>query len=229
VRNSALRSSSVKSVRDVIDREPLQGRVRNEFEASLCTQVKRSHQLVLRILLDRAGGRAECWPGNAHIADLAGLKPRNVQLILRALEAEQLIKCVPDRSLSAQRRIVILDHPNALRVLARLGVSPWMQVGAQSSAPQSPRKVHLGAQKSVGAGAQKSVGAGAQSSAPKLFNSELETSNSVVVSAGEEPEPSLRQMLNWPAGVTARAERGWKQDLGLLPTHRITIGAGREI
>lgn len=215
----APRGQYVKSVSDVIDREPLQGRVRNELEVSLCAKVKRSHQLVLRILLDRAGGRAECWPGNAHIAETAGLKPRNVQIILRTLEAEEIIKCVPDRSLPCQRRIVILDHPNALRVLTKLGAAPWMQLGAQSNALRTPLKVHVGAQKTVGAGAQKPVGAGAQSGAPKLCNPELRDLNSVVSPPQEEKtESSLYALLGWHPQRIAAANQALERD-GRLPRH----------
>jgi Helix-turn-helix domain len=149
-------------VSDAIDDEPLTGGARNEFEGSLYAKVKRSHQLLLRILLDFAGGKAECWPGNKRIAEIAGFQPRNVQLIIRALEAAQLIRCVLDRSLKTQRRIVILDHPNAVRVLVRLGDQPWMQLGAQETAPKQPEKVHPGAQKPVHPGAQKPVHPGAQ-------------------------------------------------------------------
>jgi Helix-turn-helix domain len=176
--NSNRYASSVPASRDAIDNEPLTGRARNEFEATLYAKVKRSAQLVLRILLDHAGGRAECWPSNGRIAEIAGFQPRNVQLILRALETAELILCVVDRSLKAQRRIVILDHPNAVRVLVKLGDAPWLQPGAQAKPGKQPEKVHPGAQRPLHPGAQRPVGAGAQRAPSKLpsdSNSETRT------------------------------------------------------
>jgi hypothetical protein len=149
---------------DAIDTEPLTGKARNDFEAGLFKTVKRSRQLVLRIILDHAAGKADCWPSNARIAEIAGYQPRNVQLILRALEADQVIRCVVDRSLRTQRRIVVLDHPDAVRVLSALGDCPWMNSGAQEKPAKQPPKVHPGAQVPVRAGAQIPVGAGAQGS-----------------------------------------------------------------
>jgi hypothetical protein len=157
--------------RDAIDTEPLTGKARNDFEAGLFKTVKRSKQLVLRIILDHAAGKADCWPGNKRIAEIAGFQPRNVQLIIRALEAAELVRCLVDRSLKTQRRIVILDHPNAVKVLARFNALPWMQVGAQEPAPKRAEKVHPGAQKPVHPGAQRFVGAGAQR-APAEFSSD---------------------------------------------------------
>jgi hypothetical protein len=163
---------AVKSPPDAIDREPLSGRARNAFEASLCGRAKRSAQLVLRIVLDHAGGRADAWPSNGRIAEIAGYKARNVQVILRQLEAAGLVRCCVDRSLKAQRRIVVLDHPNALKVLAKLGIS-WMQLGAQAEAAKPARKVGAGAQNLALAGAQNVVGAGAQRRPSELLNPEL--------------------------------------------------------
>lgn len=155
-----------KPHRDAIDAEPLTGRARNEFEATLHAKVKRSHQLVLRILLDFAGGKAECWPGNKRVAEIAGYEVRNVQYILRALEAAKVVRCLTDRSLRTQRRIVILDHPNAVRVLLRLGDRPWLHLGVQKTARKSAENVHLGVQETVGVGVQNPVGAGVQNSSP---------------------------------------------------------------
>jgi hypothetical protein len=154
--------------RDAIDTEPLTGKARNDFEAGLFKTVKRSRQLVLRIILDHAAGKADCWPSNARIADVAGFKLRNVQLILRALEDDQVIRCVVDRSLRTQRRIVVLDHPGAVRVLAALGDRPWMNSGAQEKPAKQPPKVHPGAQIPVRAGAQIPVRAGAQGLPPEF-------------------------------------------------------------
>lgn len=158
--------SAQKPHRDAIDAEPLTGRACNEFEATLHAKVKRSHQLVLRILLDFAGGKAECWPGNKRVAEIAGYEVRNVQYILRALETAKVIRCAVDRSLRTQRRIVILDHPNAIRVLLRLGDRPWLQLGVQETARKSAENVHLGVQETVGVGVQNPVGAGVQNSSP---------------------------------------------------------------
>lgn len=168
----AREGGAVKAPPDAIDREPLSGRARNAFEASLYPRAKRSAQLVLRIVLDHAGGRADAWPSNGRIAEIAGYKARNVQVILRALEAAGLVRCCVDRSLKAQRRIVILDHPNALKVLAKLGIS-WMQLGAQGTPRKQPAETGAGAQRKLGVGAQNVVGAGAQRRPPELFSPEL--------------------------------------------------------
>lgn len=178
--NSALRRLDVKhsvaeKQRDSIDTSPMTGAARNKFEATLHAQVRGSHQLVLRILLDRAAGKAECWPGNRRIAEIAGLAARNVQLILRSLESAEIVRCVVDRSLPTQRRIVILDHPNAVAVLVRLGCRPWLQSGAQPAAPSKAENVHLGAQKDVHLGAHSAVHAGAQSAAPEFSSTNSET------------------------------------------------------
>lgn len=185
-----------KTHRDAIDAEPLTGRARNEFEATLHAKVKRSHQLVLRILLDFAGGKAECWPGNKRVAEIAGYEVRNVQLILRALEGDpekpetQVVRCLVDRSLKTQRRIVILDHPNAVQVLLRMGQRPWLQSGAQKPAPKPTENVHPGAQESVHPGAQNSVSAGAQKSAPDFsLNPNSETRIPGFSRSLERPRP----------------------------------------
>ena len=144
-----------KQHRDAIDTEPLTGRVRNEFQASLYAKVKGMRQLVLRILLDYAGGTAECWVGNGKIAEIAGKKVRYIQVILAKLEEDGIILRVEDRSLTTQRRIVILDHPNAVQVLARSRPSavdaargaPGCRETARNGAPGAHRTVHPGAQK----------------------------------------------------------------------------------
>lgn len=125
-----------------IDQEPLSGRARSEFESELYKKVKRGRQLVLRVILGFAGGRADCWVGNARIGEIAGYQIRNVQIILRQLEADGLIKCLYDHKVKTQRRIVILDHPNAVRVLAKLGALPreFQPKGAQE-APSKPSPV----------------------------------------------------------------------------------------
>lgn len=194
--NLAAQPNRVKTHRDAIDAEPLTGRARNEFEATLHAKVKRSHQLVLRILLDFAGGKAECWPGNKRVAEIAGYEVRNVQYILRALEGEaekpesQIIRCLVDRSLKTQRRIVILDHPNAVRVLLRLGDRPWLHLGVQETARKSAENVHLGVQETVGVGVQNPVGAGVQNSAPDFpLNPNSETRIPGFSRSLERPRP----------------------------------------
>lgn len=179
-----------KTPRDAIDAEPLTGRARNEFEATLHAKVKRSHQLVLRILLDFAGGKAECWPGNKRVAEIAGYEVRNVQYILRALEVAKVVRCLTDRSLRTQRRIVILDHPNAVRILLRLGDRPWLHLGVQKTARKSAENVHLGVQETVGAGVQNPVGAGVQNSAPDFpLNPNSETRIPGFSRSLERPRP----------------------------------------
>ena len=183
-----------KQHRDSIDAEPLTGRSRNEFEATLHAKVKRSHQLVLRILLDFAGGKAECWPGNKRVAEIAGYEVRNVQYILRALEAAKVVRCLTDRSLRTQRRIVILDHPNAVRVLLRLGDRPWLQLGVQKTARKSAENVHLGVQEMVGVGVQNPVGVGVQNSPPDFpLNSSSEAKIPGFSRSFERRKPRTRE------------------------------------
>jgi hypothetical protein len=180
--------------RDAIDTEPLTGKARNDFEAGLFATVKRSRQLVLRIILDHAAGKADCWPSNARIAEIAGYQVRNVQLILRALEADQVIRCVVDRSLRTQRRIVVLDHPGAVRVLAALGDQPWMNSGAQEKPAKQPPKVHPGAQIPIHAGAQIPVRAGAQGSPSEFgFGSKSKLEIPVFPSSRREENHPLTQ------------------------------------
>jgi DNA-binding transcriptional regulator YhcF (GntR family) len=125
----------------------------------------RSRQLVLRVLLDTAGGKAECWPSNRKIAGIIGLKPRAVQLILRALEDAGAIRCVEDESMVVQRRIVLLGHPGTRDALRR--------EGAQINALRA--KVC----------ARKGAGIGAQSSATELVQEENEKESASSVLAGE--------------------------------------------
>jgi hypothetical protein len=187
------RAPPVKPGADAIDREPITGKARNDFEASLHAKVKRSHQLVLRILLDFAGGKAECWPGNKRVAEIAGYEVRNVQYILRALEAAKVIRCAVDRSLPTQRRIVILDHPNAVRVLLRLGDRPWLHLGVQETARKAAENVHLGVQNHVGVGVQNHVGAGVQNGAPDFpLDSNSETRIPGFSPSFERPKPRPR-------------------------------------
>jgi len=182
---------------DAIDREPISGRARNEFEAALYAKVKRSHQLVLRILLDHAGGRADCWPSNGRIAEIAGFTARNVQHVLRSLEAADLIRCVVDRSLRTQRRVVILDHPNAFRVLSRLGVS-LIDLGVKAEPLELARSAHPGMKNPVQPGVKNPIGAGVKAGAPELFNaSNIEVSNSRKFASQGRPRPRTC----WPTAV----------------------------
>jgi hypothetical protein len=96
---------------DAIDTEPLMGTARNDFQRALYARVKGKGQLLLRTLLDFAGGKAECWPSNATIGVVTGYTPRYTQMLMRDLEEAQVILCAVDRSLPSQRRIIILDHP----------------------------------------------------------------------------------------------------------------------
>ncbi len=73
----------------------------------------RSRQLVLRVLLDFAGGKAECWPCNATIGRIAGLKVRAVQYALRDLEAAGTVRAIPEPGTIHKRRLVLLGHPGS--------------------------------------------------------------------------------------------------------------------
>ena len=98
----------------------LHGKERREWEREFVSRYFRTHQLVLRILLDWWGhGKAECWPSNESIAAKAGIKVRAVVYVLRKLETKGAIRCVKDGSLSARRRIVFLGHPGTEQILKR--------------------------------------------------------------------------------------------------------------
>ncbi len=96
----------------------------------------RSGQLVLRVLLDFAGGKAVCWPANETIVGIVGLKERAVQYILRDLEAAGTIRCIKDESLKTRRRIVMLNHP---------GTKDALKGATESTTPTKgcKRRVHV--------------------------------------------------------------------------------------
>jgi hypothetical protein len=154
---------AVKNCVDAIDRAPLAGRERADFERRVYTKARGGRQAILRQILDHCGGAAECWVSNRRIADLVGYSPRYVREVLREFEAAEIVRCVVDRSVRTQRRIVILDHPNAVTVLRALGDCPWMDPGGNTPAAKPPANVHPGGNETVHPGGNEPVGAGGNS------------------------------------------------------------------
>jgi hypothetical protein len=70
-----------------IDQAPLVGNERYVLERKVLAQVKRTPRFLLRELFDFFQGRADYFPSNARISEVSGISPRNVQLVLRQLEA----------------------------------------------------------------------------------------------------------------------------------------------
>ena len=101
----------------------LHGKERHDWERAFFARHTRSRQLVLRILAGFAGGKAECWPTNRNIGQAFGVKIRAVQTILRDLESAGAIRCIPDETIFAQRRIVFLGHPGTSAALRTHGGS----------------------------------------------------------------------------------------------------------
>lgn len=112
-----------------IDRNPLPGAARYEFRRKILddTKVKASTRVVLDSLLDDfCWGRADCFPSNHAIAAKTNVHVRHVRRILRRLEDRGVISCVVDLSIWSRRRIVILAHPHAPKVLDELRKSPFL-------------------------------------------------------------------------------------------------------
>jgi hypothetical protein len=166
---------------DAIDTEPLQGRGRREFELKVLAMASKGRQDILHWILWYCGGKAECWVSKSKLAERSGFSPRYVQRILRDFEGRgatdkkpalpAIIKCVTDRSLKSQRRIILIDHPHALKVIARFDSRPWMHSGENTRAPKSPVKVDAGENKPVSAGENKVVGSGENNRPPKRESS----------------------------------------------------------
>jgi hypothetical protein len=133
---------------------------------------------VLHWILRACAGKAECWVSKETLARQTGYTPRTIQRILREFEGvgeteeeradSAIIRCVVDRSLRAQRRIVLVDHPNAVRVLARFGALPWMQVGETKEVPKPAAKVHPGETNDVHPGETNDVHVGETNRPPNF-------------------------------------------------------------
>jgi hypothetical protein len=111
-----------------IDQSPLCGQERFTLERRVLAKVKKTPRFLMHELFGFFQGRADCFPSNAKISEVSGISPRNIQLVLRQLEAAELVKSVEDRAVPSQRRLVLLDHPNALQVLKALHALPdWLE------------------------------------------------------------------------------------------------------
>ena len=120
-----------------IDQSPLCGQERFNLERRVLAKVKKTPRFLMHELFDFFQGRADCFPSNAKISEVSGISPRNVQLVLRQLEAAELVKSVEDLAVPSQRRLVLLDHPNALQVLKALHALPsWLERFAYSDEQQ---------------------------------------------------------------------------------------------
>ena len=120
-----------------IDQSPLCGQERFDLERRVLAKVKKTPRFLMHELFDFFQGRADCFPSNAKISEVSGISPRNVQLVLRQLEAAELVKSVEDLAVPSQRRLVLLDHPNALQVLKALHALPsWLERFAYSDEQQ---------------------------------------------------------------------------------------------
>lgn len=136
-----------------IDQSPLCGQERFTLERHVLAKVKKTPRFLMHELFDFFQGRADCFPSNAKISEVSGISPRNIQLVLRQLEAAELMKSVEDRSVPSQRRLVLLHHPNALQVLKALHALPsWLErfactderSRAAMAAPQGTQNLHPG-------------------------------------------------------------------------------------
>jgi hypothetical protein len=145
-----------------IDQAPLVGNERYVLERKVLAQVKRTPRFLLRELFDFFQGRADYFPSNAKIAEVSGISPRNVQLVLRQLEKAEIVKSIEDLRVRSQRRIVLLEHPNAVPVMKALNALPqWMARFAEpGGATFAPSNVPRGAT-TAPQGAQKRAMGGA--------------------------------------------------------------------
>jgi len=84
---------------------------------------------VLRVLLDHAGGRAECCPSNTKIGEIVGLQGRAIKYVLRHLERCGTILCIYNRTLDDQRVIVLMNHPGTLATLKATGAKGYTRGG----------------------------------------------------------------------------------------------------
>src|SRR5262245_7395802 len=109
-----------------IDRQPLRGSARRAFERDLLRRpgLKGSRRALLLVLLSEfAWGKADCYPGKARLAAAAGLSPSTVKRALHDLVRMGLLRLVADLRLPSRRRIVLVDHPHARRVLDELAAA----------------------------------------------------------------------------------------------------------
>jgi DNA-binding HxlR family transcriptional regulator len=133
-----------------IDQSPLSGNERYVLERKVLSQVKKTPRFLLRELFDFFQGRADCFPSNALVSEASGISERNIQLVLRQLEKAEILRCVEDLTIHSQRRLVLLEHPNAMSVLKALNALPewldrWVSRETPGSAMVAPRKEPGGA------------------------------------------------------------------------------------
>lgn len=116
-----------------LDQNPLPGRERREWEKSVIRSAgKREQNHLLRVLLQFAGGKADCFPSVATIATEAGTSVKTVKRALKALDRLGVIATVEDGSIPTHRRIVFPSHPHADLVLRRF---PRYMKGGHSVPP----------------------------------------------------------------------------------------------
>lgn len=118
------------------DQQPLQGRERGDYERALLERPELSDPAhrVLSAILSFCRGKADCFPTTAAIARKVGKKVRQVQNILADREEAGEIRCFLDASLFAtnehdhrkgRRRIIVVSHPNAAKIIAEIEQSEF--------------------------------------------------------------------------------------------------------
>jgi hypothetical protein len=68
-------------------------------------------------LLRCCQGKADCWPSNQYLAKQCRMSPRGLQNVTRRLIVAGVIAEKKDANLKTGRRLVIVSHPEAKRVL----------------------------------------------------------------------------------------------------------------
>ncbi len=114
-----------------IDHEPLKEPERTAFEKSLHAkyQLKGPVLHLLDTLLARYfWGKADCYPSNKGLMEWLTDRHKNtVQRQLQRLRDAGAVRLFADRSLISQRRIVLVDHPNARPIIDSLDANPHVK------------------------------------------------------------------------------------------------------
>jgi hypothetical protein len=138
-------STSLKP--ESIDRHPLDKVARREFETDLLARpdIKSAGRHLLEVILRKwHWGKADCFPSNPQIAKAMGRTVRCVQQVLAYLETGGVIITAIDRSITVQRRIIIVDHPHAADVLAELRANPNVIFSSRRIAAKSQESAPKG-------------------------------------------------------------------------------------
>lgn len=202
-----------------IDDKPITGRERYQLECLVLGKVKRSSQLLLRTILDYLGGRADCFPSNTTLGLSMGVSDRRIRVILRDLSQREIIKSVCDRSIPSQRRLILIDHPHALKVLRILTENDYIAASNRALRAELcfPPKVHPGRNKLVHVGRNKEVHPGRNNRSTESYLPTTSSENPVVSpppQKTEEPETCCARARAW---LTEPDAPTWK--LAAAKTH----------